>query len=162
MNLSAFGPELYTERMEIHSLKLLIAEQEINAILGREITSGTPVRDLAVRLLAEGVHIRGKYQALMPMPFETLWKVSVEAGHIIAHLSELKVVGFGGGMLKGILMDVIVESFQAAGAVQAEGDRLRIDLDQLLAQHGFLARTNLTSVRCEAGRLLIESSQAAS
>jgi hypothetical protein len=146
-------------RMEIHSLKLLVFEQEINAILAREKPGGTPVRDLAVRFLAEGVYIKGKYQALMPMPFETTWKVSVEKGQILAHLTELKVVGFGGAMLKGLLMDVIVESLQADGAVHAEGDRLWIDLDQFLAQRGFPARTNLTAVRCEVGRLLIESSQ---
>ena len=146
--------------MEIQVLKLTIAEPEINGLF-REGIAGTQVRDIVVRFLSEGVQIKGKYQTLMPMPFETLWKVSVEAGQIIAHLAELKVVGFGGGMLKGMLMDVIVESFQAEGAVRAEGEKLQIDLDHLLAQRGFPARTNLTSVRCEEGKLWIESSLAA-
>lgn len=144
--------------MEIQALKLLIVEAEINAVLAKEGTADIPVRDLAVRFLAEGVHIKGKYQALMPMPFETLWVVSIEAGQIVAHLAEFKMVGFGSGMFKGILMDMIVESLQAEEAVRAEGDKLWIDLDRLLARRGFPARTNLTAVRCEPGRFLIESS----
>jgi hypothetical protein len=144
--------------MEIQALKLLVTEQEVNNLLALDAASGGAVRDLSVRFGADGIAIKGKYQMVMPMPFETLWKVGVEAGHIVAHLLDMKVVGFPAAMLKGSLMSMIVESVQADGALQAQGDTLRVDVDRLLTQRGFPARTNLTGVRCESGALIIESS----
>jgi hypothetical protein len=145
--------------MEIQSLRLLITEQELNDIAAKEaVTGGSPVRDVSVRLTSEGVRIKGKYHMMMPMPFDTLWIVSVQGGKIAARLSEAKVVGFGAGMLKGVLMDMICETVQADGALRVDGDTLWIDLDRLLAVRGFPARTNLTAVRCSDGQLFIESS----
>lgn len=143
--------------MEIQALKLLVTEQEVNALVAREAASGGAVRDLSVRFSAEGIAIKGRYQMVMPMPFETLWQVGVEDGKIVAQLVEIRVVGFPAAMLKGSLMSLIVESVQADGALQAQGDALRIDVDRLLAQRGFPARTNLTGVHCAAGQLIIES-----
>jgi hypothetical protein len=147
-------------RMEIQVLKLLVTEQEVNALVAREAAGGGTVRDLSVRFGAEGISIKGKYQMVMPMRFETLWKVGVEDGRIVAQLVDMRVVGFPAAMLKGSLMSLIVESIQADGALEAHGDALRIDVDRLLAQRGFPARTNLTGVRCAAGKLIIESALA--
>jgi hypothetical protein len=143
--------------MEIQSLKLLVTEQEVNTLAASEAASSGAVRDLSVRFSAEGIAIKGRYQMVMPMPFETLWKVGIEGGKIVAQLIDIRVVGFPAAMLKGALMSLIVESIQADGALEAEGDSLRIDVDRLLAQRGFPARTNLTGVRCDAGTLIIES-----
>lgn len=144
--------------MEIQSLKLLVSEKEINDLLAREAASGGAVRDLSVRFGAEGISIKGRYQMVMPMPFDTLWKIGVDAGKIVAQLVDAKVVGFPAAMLKGSLMSLIVESIQADGALESQGDTLRIDLDRILAQRGFPARTNLTGVHCAGGQLVIESS----
>jgi hypothetical protein len=143
--------------MEIQSLKLLVTEQEVNAMVAREAAAGGTVRDVSVRFTPDGIQVKGKYHMVMPMPFETLWRVGIEGGKIVAQLADVRVVGFPAAMLKGSLMSVIVESLAADGALQAQGDSLRIDLDRLLAQRGFPARTNLTAVRCETGKLFIES-----
>jgi hypothetical protein len=143
--------------MEIQVLKLLVSEQEVNDLVAREAASGGAVRDISVRFGAEGISIKGKYQMLMPMPFETLWKVGVERGKIVAQLVDAKVVGFPAAMLKGALMSLVVESIQGDGALESQGDTLRVDVDRLLAQRGFPARTNLTSVHCDGGQLIIES-----
>ncbi|MBY0526456.1 MAG: hypothetical protein K2R98_23885 [Gemmataceae bacterium] len=148
--------------MEIQALRLLITEQELNEIATRETKGLGTVRDVSVRLSSAGVHVKGKYHMMMPVPFETLWCVRVQSGKVLAQLADAKVVGFGASMIKGLLMDMICETVQADGALQNDGDTLSLDLDQLLATRGFPARTNLTSVRCEDGRLLIESSLAPS
>jgi hypothetical protein len=143
--------------MEIQALKLVVTEPELNQMLVHAPLAGAPVRDLAVRLLAEGVQVKGKYQAWVSMAFETMWRVEVQKGAILAHLADVKVVGVPAAMIKGMLTDSICAALDAEDAVTADGDLLRIDLDRMLAQRGFPARTNLTGVSCEVGRLIIES-----
>jgi hypothetical protein len=146
--------------MEIHVLKLVVGEKEINQMAAQAPLNGAPVRDLMVRITHEGVHVHGKYQHWVSMAFETLWQVAVREGKIVATLGDVKVAGMPVAMLKGIkgiLMETICATLDADDAAEAAGDTLHIDLDRLLAQRGFPARTNLTSVRCETGRITIES-----
>jgi hypothetical protein len=143
--------------MEILALKLVVNEQEINRLAAQAPSSGASVRDLAFRFTPEGIHVKGKYQAWVSMAFETFWQVSVCEGRIVARLSDVKVGMMPAAMIKGMLTESICAALDLEGAIEADGDVLRIDLDQLLAQHGFPARTNLTGVRCEAGQIMIES-----
>jgi hypothetical protein len=143
--------------MEIQALKLLITEAEVNTIATRHLPADVGVRDLAVRFTPQGIVVRGKYHMVMTMPFETLWQVSVNGGHLAAQLADVKVVGFPAAMLKGVLIGIIRDALNAGDAARVDGESLRIDPDRLLAEHGFPARTNLTAVRCEEGRLFIES-----
>jgi len=143
--------------MEIQALKLVVSEQELNRMAAHAPLSGAPVRDLSVRLTPEGVHVKGKYQAWISMNFETLWKVDVQQGKIVAHLADVKVVGLPAAKIKGMLTESICGALDADGAVEADGDTMRIDLDQMLALRGFPARTNLTGIRCEMGQIIIES-----
>lgn len=143
--------------MEIHALKLVIDEQEINKLAAQAPLNGVPVRDVTVRITPEGVRVSGKYQAWVSMGFETFWRVAVEEGKIVAHLAEVKVGVMPAAMIKNVLTENICAALEAGDAAEADGDTIRIDLDQLLAHRGFPARTNLTSVRCDAGQITIES-----
>jgi hypothetical protein len=143
--------------MEIHALKLIVSEQDLTRLASQAPLNGAPVRDLAVRITPEGVSIRGKYQAWVSVAFDTLWHTTVQGGKIRAQLTDVKVVGMPAAMVKGMLMDLIAESLALGSGLQAEGEILWIDLDVMLAQQGFPARTNLTAVHCALGLLTLES-----
>lgn len=144
--------------MEIQTLRLLVSEHDVNQLASRTPLSGSAVRDVAVRITPEGVSVRGKYQAWVSVAFETLWHVAVESGKVRAQLADIKVQGMPAALVKGMLTEMLGEALEVGSGVRAEGEVLWIDLDQILAQQGFPARTNLTGVRCEAGMLTIESS----
>lgn len=143
--------------MEIQALKLLVTEQALNDVLARETRAEGPVRDVAVSFTADGIRVRGKYHMVVPMPFDSHWRVEVADGCLVAHLVDVKVAAFGASMIKGMLLSVLAESIPG-GALESAGDSLKIDLDRLLAERGFPARTNLKSVRYEPGKLFIECS----
>jgi hypothetical protein len=147
--------------MEIQALKLILTEPELNLLLVHAPLTGAPVRDLTVRFAPEGVHVKGKYQAWISMGFETLWRVAVQQGKIVALLTDVRVVGVPAAQIKGMLTQSICAALDSEGAVEADGDTLRIDLDQMLTMRGFPLRTNLTGIRCEAGRVIIESTETA-
>ncbi|HXG13375.1 MAG TPA: hypothetical protein VNK04_26695 [Gemmataceae bacterium] len=144
--------------MEIHALKLLITQDELNAAAARVLPSEAPLRDVKVRLTAEGVYVEGVYAVLMGLPFETRWKVGVREGKLAARLAGIRVIGVGVGMLNGLLMSAVAEAAAREEALQVEGDTVLLDVDRLLARQGFPSRTNLTAVRCAEGQLWIEAS----
>jgi len=146
-----------TGDMEIQALKLVLVEAEINRLAARAQRKGVPVRDLSVRLTAEGIQVTGKYHAFVSMAFETLWHVSVQAGKVRAFLADIKVVGFGAGRMKGMLTESLCAAVDAEGVLEADGDALIFDLDRLLTLQGFPAKTNLTAIRCDATRIVIEA-----
>lgn len=144
--------------MEIHALRLSVTDEDINAVIVRALPSGSPLRKVEVRLTAEGIHVKGTYTFVVGVPFETRWEVSIAQGKIAAHLTGVKVVGLGAGMLKGRLLGALVGAAAREDALRVEGETVLLDLDRLLAKKGVYSRTNLTAVRCGEGCLLIEAS----
>ena len=69
----------------------------------------------------------------------------------------LKVAKLGAGMIKGVLLGILSDAAEKIEGAQLEGDTLTLDVDRILASRGYEVRTNLKTVRCQAGSLLIES-----
>lgn len=143
--------------MEIQALKLTLSEDDINRLASQAPLDGAPIRDVSVSISPEGVAVRGKYQAWVSVAFDTLWQTSVQGGKIRAQLADVKVVGMPAALIKGLLMDMVGEMLDLGGGITTEGEVLWIDLDLVLTQRGFPARTNLTAVHCAAGLLTIEA-----
>jgi hypothetical protein len=144
--------------MEIHALKLLVTEQDINQMASRFLEQAPQVKNLDVRLAPEGVQISGVYQMVMGIRFQTLWELSVQDGKVAAHLAQFKVSGLGGGMLRAAFMGALTAAVKQEDALQIQGDTLFLDPDRLLTKQGVPARFNLTRVQCQPGSLWIESS----
>jgi hypothetical protein len=143
--------------MEIQALKLLLTEHDFNVIAKRALEK-EQVRDVSIRLSAEGIHVYGVYPTpFMTVRFETLWEVSAHAGKIAARLADLKVVGLPAGMLRGTIMSALSEATSQENGLQVDGERLLFDPDRLLINNGLKGRTNLTAVRCGAGTLVLEA-----
>jgi hypothetical protein len=145
--------------MEIHALKLLITEHDLNAIAGRALAKEEQVREVRLRLLPEGLHVSGVYPTpFMSVRFETLWEPAVRAGKIGIKLVSVKALGLPVSMLRAAIMTALADVAGKGNGLHVEGDQLLFDPDQLLASHGLIGRTNLTMVRCEVGLLVIEAS----
>ena len=62
--------------MHIHTLKLSITDEEINALLAELPQGDSSIENLRVRLTPEGIVVLGDYPTmLLKMAFETLWEV---------------------------------------------------------------------------------------
>ncbi|MFL5245539.1 MAG: hypothetical protein ACJ8FY_25875 [Gemmataceae bacterium] len=147
--------------MEIHLLKLLVTEQDINTIVARVLAHEPQVRDVKVTLAPEGVHVSGVYPtAFMSVRFQTLWELSAEAGKVAARLADLKVVGLPVSMLRGVIMTALSEAVAKEDTFQVAGERLLFDPNRLLTKNGLTGSINLTAVRCQPGQLVIEAGRA--
>jgi hypothetical protein len=143
--------------MEVQALKLIVTEAALCRMAVDAVPPSTGVRDVRVRLTAEGAYIHGTYQMLVGMPFETLWELSVQAGKIVAKLANVKVAGLGAGLLKSTLLTQLAAQAARTEGLSFHDDTLLLDLDRMLASQGYPARTNLTLIRCSEGSLLIEA-----
>ena len=81
------------------------------------------------------------------------WKISVSDRKIVARLSDIKVVGVRLNTLKPYVLNALVSN---CNILELRGESVFLDLDRFLAQMTVPIRTNLTSLRCEGGQLVIE------
>jgi hypothetical protein len=143
--------------MEIQALRALIPEAMLTQIAAKAVPPDVKVKDVRVHLKPEGAQVTGTYEMFFAVPFETLWELSVRDGKIVARLANVKVARLGAGMVKGVLLGILSDVAEKIDGTQLEGDTLTVDVDRILAGHGYLVRTNLKTVQCQPGKLLIES-----
>jgi hypothetical protein len=143
--------------MEIQSLRALIPEAMLTRIAAEAIPPDVKVKDIQVQLKPEGALVTGSYQMFFAVPFETLWELSVRDGKILARLTNVKVAKLGAGMIKGVLLGALSDAAAKIDGARLEGDTLAVDVDRILATRGYEVRTNLKTVQCQPGSLLIES-----
>lgn len=144
--------------MEILSLSLVIAESDLNAMSARHLPSDAPIRNLNFAIFPEGVQVGGEYRGLLlPVPFTTLWSVTVEANCLVGRLSRSRIVGVPASLLHGIFWSAFRKAASGQLAVRVENNAVHLHLDEMLQQRGLPLRTNLRTVRCEVGRLIIEA-----
>jgi len=112
------------------------------------------IRDLRISIVPEGIRVRGTYQQLFGIRFQTLWQVFVSQGKVVARLAELKAGSLSLNFLKTYLLDTIAA---AATVLELRDETLLFDVNALLQDKGWPVRTNLTSIRCDYGSLTVES-----
>ncbi len=144
--------------MEIQALRALIPEAMLTRIAMQALPPDVKVKDIRVLLRPEGAQVLGTYEMFFAVPFETLWELSVRDGKVLARLANVKVARLGAGMVKGVLLGILSDAAGKMDGLLLDGDTLIVDVDRVLANHGYPVRTNLRTVQCQAGNLLIESS----
>ncbi|MGH7825063.1 MAG: hypothetical protein ACREQ7_07785 [Candidatus Binatia bacterium] len=115
------------------------------------------IRDLRLKVIPEGISISGTYQTVIGISFETLWEVFVQESKVAARLQRLKTGGLRVGLLKSYILQAIAS---ATSMIEVEGETLLFDLDLLLKDQGLPLTSNLRSVHCSEGSLIIESGRA--
>jgi hypothetical protein len=148
--------------MEIQSLKLVVDELDLNLLAAEYLPAGGAVGNLHFQITPEGVVLKGVYQKLVSVPFETVWDLSVQEGKVSARLAQFKVVGVGGRLLKSALLSQIEGALKREDAVVIDSETIVIDPDRWLSKNGFPARLNLSRVHCGQGELLIEAARQSS
>jgi hypothetical protein len=140
--------------VEIRSLTFVATEADLNELASQIFPRIERIRDLRISIVPEGIRVRGTYQQLFGIRFQTLWQVFVSQGKVVARLAELKAGSLSLNFLKTYLLDTI-----AAGVTVLElrDETLLFDVNALLQDKGWPVRTNLTSIRCDYGSLTVES-----
>lgn len=143
-------------RMEIASLRLIVTQDDLNALCARWIVTPPLLRDLRLYVTPPGLSVTGVYQKILPIRFETLWTFAVDAGKIAARLSDIRVVGMRANFLRSYLMNALASQIPIA---QLQEETFLLDLDRLLESRGIPLKIHLAAVRCERGKLVIECGQ---
>ena len=143
--------------MEIERLRVIITEKDLNDLARKHLPKETAVEDLQISVVPEGVWFKGAYQMFMPVSFEMLWLPGVEAGRAIASLERFSTMGMPANMLRSLIMSVIADAVEKESWLSVENDVVQADIDALLHKRGFDAKTRLTSIHCEEGRVVVEA-----
>lgn len=143
--------------MEIHALKLSITEADLNQLAREHLPAGAPVRNLRLRLEEGAVRISGDYpKLLVPVPFDTSWELSVQDRHVRVRLASVKVIGLPANIFRGTIMAGFSRLAARESGIRLDDDTLVVDIDTFFQQHGVLLRTNLKSIRCQPGLIVLE------
>jgi hypothetical protein len=143
--------------MEIQTLRLLVNEKDLNELLAEHMPDDQPLENLTIRVASNGVTVSGEYPLFVRVAFETLWEPGIQAGKVTARLAGLKAMGLPATVFKGTVFKAIEEAVQKEPWLAFDADTIVVDVDALLAGEGIPVKTNLTTVRCQAGLLVIES-----
>jgi hypothetical protein len=141
--------------MEIQALTLLVTEQDLNDMLARHLPPDQPLENLKVRVAPEGAYVTGDYPLFVRVSFETLWDLDVHAGKVTARLANLQAMGLPATMFNAVVLKAIEDAIQNQPGLTFDKDTIKVDLDQLLAAEGIPLKTNLKTVHCQTGSLVI-------
>ena len=139
--------------MEVEFLRFIATDDDLNRVLSRLLSPPSRLRNLAIEVIPDGLLLAGIYETILSLPFKCLWKLSVVDRKIVAELSDIKCVGIRLNLLKRYVLNALISN---CNIVELRGESVFIDLDRLLEGMIVPIRTNLSSVCCEAGQLVIE------
>jgi hypothetical protein len=147
--------------MEIRSLLLLVADDDVNALAERHAPPDSLVEDLRVRFTPDGAVVTGSCPALLlKVSFEALWALSVAEGRVVARLTSLRVAGLPAGKFQGIVLKMARDALAGRPGFTVLDDRVVVDAEEVLRREGVPLRLNLRAIRCEQGRAVVEAGAA--
>jgi hypothetical protein len=143
--------------VEIHALKLSVTEADLNQLAREQLSADAPVRNLRVHLETGLVRIGGDYtKLLVPIPFDTSWELSVQDRHVRVRLKDVRVIGLPAGIFRGTIMAGFGRLAAREAGIRLDNDTVVVDVDTFFKAHGVLLRTNLKSIHCSAGVIVLE------
>jgi hypothetical protein len=145
------------EPMEIHSLHLLVTEQDLNDLARKYAPKDLPVEDMRLRMSPEGVHVTGVYPFFINVSFETVWHVNAEHGKAVAKLTKFRAMGVPGNIFKSAIMKMVEDVAKREPWIRVDGDQLICDVDQACAQYAVPAKTHLKSIIVQTGLMVVEA-----
>ena len=146
--------------MEIQALKIVITSEDVNALVKKHWPDDHPVEEVAIKLTPEGIVVKGVYPLFIDVSFETRWALGVQAGKVSARLTNLRALGIPGNIFKSAILKLIGDAARAKDWLEIDDDTILVDVDRVLQKNGLPARTNLTRIVCEEGKIVVEAAAA--
>lgn len=139
--------------MEIVTLRFVVTEDDLNRLLVKFVTASPKIVNLYLRVKPDGLSLAGIYETFLPIPFDTKWSIFVRSGKIAARSSAIKAVGVRLNFLRGYMLRALSSN---STILEVDGDSLVFDVERFLEEIAVPIKTNLTSVCCQSGQLVIE------
>lgn len=139
--------------MEIQLLKLRVNDADLNQLAFQTFVWPDAIRDVRFEVIPEGIRVTGTYRQFIGIPFHMLWHLSVSEGKVIARIDRVRAGFLRIGFIKEYLLNLIA----AATNIVIRDQMLVVDVDAILADHGWPVRLNFTSIHCTFGSLILES-----
>lgn len=143
--------------MEILALKVVVTEQDLNDLAKKHLPKDQPIEELHLGISPEGVSIKGEYPLFVPVAFETVWEPTIQDRQVHLKLVKFRAMGMPVTAFKGLILSIFSSFARNEPWVQVQDDMVRLDIDAMLAKEGLTAKTNLRSLRCEAGSFTVEA-----
>jgi hypothetical protein len=143
--------------MEIHRLTLSLTEKALNDLARERLLEDAAIEELEIRIVPEGVRVKGAYQMFVPVSFEAHWEVGVDSGRVTARLAQFRTLGMPANVLKSLIMNVIADAARKEPWLQIHGDTVRADVDAMFKKHGLASRTHLQTISCRTGVMIVEA-----
>jgi hypothetical protein len=143
--------------MELHALKLSLTEQDLNDLLRKYMPKDIEIDDLRVKLSEQGIHVTGIYPFFIPVRFETIWEVGVEAGHATARLASIKAMGVPGNIFKSAVVKIVEDIAKHENWIRIVGDRFLADVELGCSKYAVLAHLHLKAITVKQGALMLEA-----
>ena len=142
--------------MEIVTLNLVITEDDLNRLLIKFVAAPPKIGNLYLHVKSDGLSLAGIYETFLPIPFDTQWHMFVDNGKIAARCSAIRAVGIRLDFLKGYMLRALSST---SAILEVDEESLVFDVDRFLEEKAVPTKTNLTSIRCESERLVIECNE---
>jgi hypothetical protein len=146
--------------MEIQALKVVITETDLNELAQKHLPDDQSLDDVQIRIAADGITLKGKYQLFINVSFETQWEVGVQEGKLTARLANIRAMGMPGSIFKSAVLKLVGDAAKAEPWLAVEQELLIVDVDRALMTRGLRGKTNLTRVLCQAGLMIFEGGTA--
>ncbi|MCP4377055.1 MAG: hypothetical protein GY794_12860 [bacterium] len=146
--------------MELNTIEITLTDADLRAMVTKYAGSDDiPVSDLDARIDTSGVVISGEFKAaFLKGSFEAIVSLTTSGQTVIATLAELKALGPVGNMFKGLAVSMLQEKLADIPGISGDGETIKFDLPQLLAQRGLEARIDSLDISFAAGRLAVSLS----
>lgn len=146
--------------MVVQKLMLVLEEADVVSRLRKGLDSVGQVRDVSFSLVPGLVRIGGKFQAGIPIPFDTQWSVDLQEGgrRLGVKLAGVSVGFFGlsAETVTSQIMGALAQRLQSVPGLAVEGDTLVLDPAVLLAEKGVRLGAEIRCVEVKQGCVEIE------
>jgi hypothetical protein len=144
--------------MEIQQLALVLTEQDLNALVDKHLTDDVPVEKIEMRLSTTGLQVKGEFPLFVNVRFETAWELGIRQGKVTARLDHLKAFGLPVNVFRSMVVKFIAEAAKRIDGLECDNDVIIADIDRLAAREGIQLQSNLRSIECQDGRIVVKAS----
>lgn len=143
--------------MDIEVIRIKTTDLELSSLARENTPPDLGVKDLEIRIVADGITITGKYTGMMmPISFETFFEPQVVAGIVEARLANVKVAGFPANTIRKVLLSMLSDLMEQQPGIRVDDEIIRLDLMALLAGYDLPLRVVPKTIYCRPGFLIID------